>query len=324
MIVLRLHPLEPITGSAFTAYLNNLTISVLDNSFAHPEGEQIGQAAFLAIQPRANPTDPIVYDAATRIAQHFVVVPPLLGGAPTFQLVAVATAVIQVPAGRLEYIHSDVKLTISRNGKPVHDQSLNYNVDIHTAPNMPPPGQFQSIAVTSSYVALPAPERDRDPALAFVEMPEDGTPPAFADLLAAVIKVLNADPQLNNYNLTSLTPEQCKHIAFEIVYNRTLFPLPKPTKYTLEQFYTTDIPGRDDTDKIDPPRQTFEADQVKYHASHDAEADRLSRYIYSLSAALYCEQKSNQAGSVGFQFPVKAASATEVGKIKEVEVILTN
>lgn len=46
LLVIRLHPIEPITGDAFTSYLNGLFITAHDLSFTDPTG-----AATPALEP---------------------------------------------------------------------------------------------------------------------------------------------------------------------------------------------------------------------------------------------------------------------------------
>lgn len=38
LLVIRLHPIEPITGDVFTSYLDGLSITAYDLSFADPTG----------------------------------------------------------------------------------------------------------------------------------------------------------------------------------------------------------------------------------------------------------------------------------------------
>lgn len=59
LLVIRLHPVEPISGDDFTNYLDGLTITAFEISFNNQAGTQIGQAQYLP------PNDP-----ATRIVQH--------------------------------------------------------------------------------------------------------------------------------------------------------------------------------------------------------------------------------------------------------------
>src|SRR5439155_11797232 len=55
-------------------------------------------------------------------------------------------------------------------------------------------------------------------------LPGDGTPPNFDQLLAAIQTVLAADPG-GVVDLTAVTADQCKHIAREII-NGSQAPLP--------------------------------------------------------------------------------------------------
>jgi hypothetical protein len=52
LIIIRLHPDQPVAGDKFTSYLQGLTITAYDISFAHAKRDlatlmQIGQAKFL-------------------------------------------------------------------------------------------------------------------------------------------------------------------------------------------------------------------------------------------------------------------------------------
>jgi len=129
--------------------------------------------------------------------------------------------------------------------------------------------------------------------------------------------VLSQDPG-GITDLRTLTPSQCRHIALEIAWNRHIAPLPSPSP-DLETLYTTDAPGFDSK-----AHQLFEAALLKYSAERDAKAQLLAAYIYSMVAALICEQKSSDAVRAGLRFPIQPGVVTPSGKVHESDVVLRN
>lgn len=323
LIILRLYPAEPTTAAEFTNYLNDLEITAYDFSFNQISGEQIGQAKYL-------PSDL----SNSRISQNFTFETVLLES-PVLKLHAVATALIEVPDGRTEYRFSDLRFTIARGGKEIINRSVHYNVPVVSVGTVPQPiipnpsisasDPYGSLNPISVYLSLPDPGRELDPNVAYVELPADGTPPRFDELKEAVKKVLRADPTVVNdadleSKLANLTPGQCKHIAYEITWNRKIEP-PPVLRRSLEAMYTK--PDAD-SDEAERDRQRFEAELYSYYATHNAKADQLSRYIYALSAALFCERQSIEATQVKFAFPVRLTSTDTTSKIKQAEVMLSN
>jgi hypothetical protein len=47
--------------------------------------------------------------------------------------------------------------------------------------------------------------------------------------------------------------------------------------------------------RIGGDRKLFEAQQLQYYATHNAKAEQLSKYIFSMSAAISAEALSNNA-----------------------------
>jgi hypothetical protein len=334
-LIIRLHPVEPIEGPDFTAYLTDLTITAYDISFADMKGEknEIGKARYLRSAP-PNPANP-----ENRIFQHY-------GGDPltpsTKDLQAIATAVIElkVPADWSEYGTSDLRLKIERDNKKIVDRSINYNVfessvsvPVPLAPPPFPPSvteQYFNQEPVSVYLALPEPERGLDLNVAQVELPTDGTPPNFGELKDAVRKVLEKEPaNIPNSDMdqrmAQLTPEQCRHIAYEIVWNRQMNPLPVPSR-SLEEMYTKGMLNKPDPNSNDvkADRTRFEAELLGYYATQNAKAERLGRFIFALSAAIFCQQESEKATQVGFQVPIRLSATDSTTKIQSAEVILSN
>jgi hypothetical protein len=219
--------------------------------------------------------------------------------------------VIDRPHGfTTEYQTADLLLKIARNDIPIADSSINYNVDEDLGFTLPLPkvpakgdsaatvaskaAEYMKLSPVSLYWALPF--FDTDPNKAHLSVPTDGTPPNFGQLRTAVETVLAADPT-GTVDLTKLTVEQCRNIAYEIVWNRILLPLPVPPKakdpveqqFALEVLYTK--PASDDDDRT-KRRQQFESDLTKYYVTNDGQADVLTKYVYALSAALACQSVS--------------------------------
>jgi len=362
-IILRLHPVEPTTAAEFTTYLKGLTITAFDASFKNLEGREIRETDYVPVKDSSGadqPTKPYLRTGETRIWQHLK---PVSGPAPAipatetepeqpaqpgqYSAWAVATAVIEIdesmlPPGGVEYLSSDLVLKIERDKREVADGKIEYNVAILEtgALRIPPiPQQDQGVfdywldvwsfyqnpppEPVAAYVPLPPPGAE-DPSIARVKLPEDGGPPQFDPLKQAVEIVLRADPKVNDQDLLSklksLTAVQCRHVASEIIWNRKIHPLPG-SKFWLEGIYTADKAGADPRRE---DRMQFEAGLRSYYAIHSAEADRLSRYIFSLSAAIYCEHKTTLAERVGFQFPICPGFQGQPARITEASVVLVN
>ena len=56
-------------------------------------------------------------------------------------------------------------------------------------------------------------------------------------------------------------------------------------------------------------RQQFEGQLQSYYAVADTTADRLTSFVYALSAAIACEQQSIAATQAALQFPADAGRA---------------
>jgi len=291
-LIIRLHPVEPITADVFTDYLIGLSIAAHEVSFNDPggSGPAFGSATYIAptILPPATGSSVAdvlpTQDPDSRITQHF----QIAGPAPftgiferTFQ--AVATAVIEIPTPPPggEYQTADVRLEITRGVNDIVHKQIYYNVPVRAGglPAAPDPNEFPSWPETSLHLALPAAGQQLSQS---VVVPEDGTAPNFGNLRTAVENVLNAEPG-NLADIANLTLKQCRHIAYEIIWDRNAYPLPGPTRSSLEQMYTGPQ-SSSDQDEID--RLTFEGDLLTYYIKHNNEAERLANFIFALSAAI--------------------------------------
>lgn len=318
LIVLRLHPVEPVDGDAFQAYLEDLSIEVFDLGINNlPGGASLGTAAFVA----PDPADPLTPDPTTAIVQHVGQLedaPPGVVG-----LLAVATAVIEVQAtAGPEHETRDLRLEITRGtGSFVHRQ-LYFNVPVSTDPLPGDRGDWPDLDPTSLYLALGDPTRDIDPNDAHVELPADGSPPQYDDLKTAVDIVLGHDPGAGNPpSLAELTVKQARHVAYEIVWNQKFRPLPIPSKRTLEQMYT--LPEKTGDDGDEAARGRFEGDLKAYYSTGDADAERLAGFVYALAAAVAAEHTTAAATRVGFLMPVLPQATGTGARFKSVRVILT-
>lgn len=315
VILLRLLPDRPVSAARFEDYLEVLTVSASD---LRPDGT----TAFLSSAERTTA------NVTNRIYQHVQLGPT--GAAAR----SVATAVIEIPAGvGSEYLGADLQLEVTRDGRSIGRQRIEYNADDFDIPTIP---QLLAIPTTASiareppaaFLTLTEPGREVDPADAYVELPSDGSPPNFADLLGAVSFVRDLDPgpaapagetlpqRLARARglLLAMTNQEVQQVAKQIAYNRRLEPLPTP-QVVLEDIYTD---GGDDTE-----RQKFEGKLIAYYATHDAIAERLTGYILALQMALQCEALSSASVTAGVHFPV-LLTPSPVGKVQTSLVILQN
>ncbi len=327
LLVIRLHPVEPITGDVFSGYLTDLSIAAHEVSFADPDGNgpAFGTAAYIApalpVSPAAVAPVPN-HDPANRIAQHFNIVDIDPGPGALFDrnFFAVATAVIEIPdpppGG--EFNTADVRLVISRGGNDIVHKQIYFNVPMAPAPIPGDPNSFTTLQPISLHLALPSPGQQLGNN---ISVPEDGTAPNFQNLRTAVETVLAAEPG-SITGIADLTRDECKHIAYEIIWDRMAYPLPVPKGNSVAEqsdrfnHMYTGPQGADSDDERD--RRLFEGDLLIYYVKHNNEAERLANFIFSLSAAIWCEQQSTDAGRVGFYFPVLPATP-----VREAKVILT-
>lgn len=325
LIILRLYPVEPTSGAAFQSYLSGLTITAFDISFVNsdkPNKTQIGEAVYKA------PAAGDAFNPTSDIIQHFIIEspPPPPPATPRIDFYPAATAIIEVkpPAGHKEFQTSDLILAIKRGANGLPDERLHYNVPTWNR-TKPPRRNYPAQPATDVglYLALPDPERGVDPNDPRVELPKDGSPPKYADLLAAVQKVLAADPTAGSFDILNLNTDQCRHIANEIVWNRKEEALPIPPRI-LDELYTANPGGGLNEALLEADRKKFEGQLISYYARHSANAEQLGRYVFSLSAALFCQKQSEDAERVDFRFIVRpnAPGSDTKGKVKEAEVIL--
>jgi len=258
-LIIRILPTEPVSPSDFAAALAGLQIEAFEMSVANPEGTLIG---------------------SLQIVQH--------------SNSSVATAYILIPPGP-EYMMSDVILKVTRNNVVIHDQKY-YNVPLFPTTSIA--NSATQSPIVSLHLSLPAAGVQLGPADAFVPTPTADTPTNYEALLRAVQRVLDADLPGANVDLADLTLDQCRQIAYEISWNRNLYPLPSSV-WTLEELYTSP-----DTDQRKQSRLMLEAELKSYYAVHNAAAENLTKYVYAVSAAAWCSRKANDATNLFYRFPV--------------------
>jgi hypothetical protein len=281
------------------------------------------------------PPPPVAHP--TGIVQHFTpaisVLPPQVIG---INLESVATAVIEYPpAGPLpaEYPANppgaapDLRIQFVRaGGATLLDPNVYYDVKLYQSGGPLTPDQFQSVPdVVAAYVQLP---EALDPSLAQVLMPANGNPPSYDQLLTAVNKVLAADPGPAAQTLSvevaangPLTADRCRNIAYEILWG-ALPHLPSPTE-ALENMYTNPPNIGGNTNPNEQARKEFEGDLASYYAVRNAQAERLTKFVFALSCGVWCELQSQQATRALWKFPVNPGAISPMTTVHEAEVILT-
>jgi hypothetical protein len=127
-------------------------------------------------------------------------------------------------------------------------------------------------------------------------------------------------------SLGSLTLDQCQNIAYELLWTQQQ-PLPTPPD-PIENLYTNPpnngelMSSGSSVNQLEGDRQQFEAQLKTYYASPNANADRLTTYVYALSAAVACEQTSLAATQALIQFPSQPGSSS-TNSASDQSVILT-
>ena len=337
LIVIRIvpqGPTDPITFTSYLTALGGLQITANDLSFSNPQpGQNVGSASYIApggLTPAPAPlvgstTQPTYPAGITNgIVQQYDFVPATFFEPAYYHPEAVAAAVIEIPSpapGQTTF--ENLSLSVSWGGtQPIPVTTDYYDVPLTAGPT-PDPNQWATLS-PSLYLQIPAPPAQAG-ALNFV-LPTDGTPPRFDDLLNAIKAVLKIDPSGALPDLGSLTIQQCRNIAYEIVWSQQ-GAIPNPPD-PVENLYTNPpntgslFLSGSNPNQLEGDRQQFEATLKGYYATADAAADRLTNYVYALSAALACEEMSLAAAEVSLQFPVNPGSSSSA-PMSDAGVILT-
>ncbi|KAH8598521.1 hypothetical protein B0O99DRAFT_669787 [Bisporella sp. PMI_857] len=358
LVLLTLLPTAPRKPEDFVHDLEDLEITVYDLTVKDSKaGVPLGTAKNptqdpwfrpIEIEP-ATATEPAKLKNSILIQFDKVeVTPPFPQPDPVYIGVphSVATAVIVVeppPPGEddFEYDSSDLRIVITRNNKVLKGfPTLEFNAPVRTiAGDLPTdpqtyidldydlandPGRTNPL-YRASYCFIP-PKPNATGNRAVVEISDDGVTPVLSSLISGVNEVLAADHTSTKpgektslqERTNPLTNLQCKQVAKELIYDRIIYPLPKPKNKTLEDMYKDpDVDVSHDQD-----RKQFEADLVAYHATHDAEATSLAGYIRAASTAIECERLSLQATSTSFPFDVVTGAVGPKTILPTVQVVL--
>jgi len=330
LIVIRLHPPEPVAPDVFSSMLTGLAITAFDLSFADSKtGAELGTATGLADPSVLDPTIDFIDVTDTSIVQHFIDVPNLPFIDRRLESVATAVIVVDPPSGG-EYPTAksyDLRLEIARGGMGLSHHELEYNVTVVALAPLSDHQKDYFALPTSAFVTIPA--TGKDPALGSVDLPASGQPPAFVDLCAAIDKVLAKDPGGAAGNLAEASPltvAQSRHIAAEIVWNRIGEPppgLPALGIDPLGAMYTDPAvqPGLDPED-VEQARLKFEGELRGYYGIREASVLRLAGFVFSASAAIAAEGLSRAATRALFEFPV-LTDASAGTTIKHAGAMLT-
>ena len=340
LIVIRLHPDEPVSGTDFTTYLQGLTINAYDLSYANPVANPatatlIGSATFL------DQADPNFGDITkNQIQQHATLLnlpfPAALvtvdvgGSSP--ESVATAMIVVNEPAGYAEYVTPDLMLQITRAGVTITETTLYYDVVVLTAAVPAASQDIVDLEPTALYLPLTAPANNM-----LFTMPSDGSVPSFTSLKTAVEAVLAADPG-GPPDLSTLlqgpggaySTDRCANVSNEIIWGPK-YPLPglpkasSPKLYTgpLEEMYTDPPNDGSTSNPLEQSRQQFEGSLASYYSTHGADAQRLTKYVVALAAAVANSEQSQTLTTALVEFPVDPSGIALLATVDETEIAVT-
>jgi receptor-binding and translocation channel-forming TcA subunit of Tc toxin/ABC toxin-like protein len=352
-----------------TNALGNLQITAYDLSYGNVDnpppgpGAVVGTATYVAAtappnatSPPGNPLAPIIglalplytppaYPAGltSGIVQQWDTVPNtgwlLIGGVLVGpgslaygSLESVATALMELnpPSGTaLENLRLVAQWGAGAGAQPIPVISDFYQLEL-----LPPPAGWQDPNswpgfTPNAYIQVPAPPPAASPYS--VTVPDDGSPPAFDSLLAAIRAALVIDPGGAAPNLATLTIDQCRNLAYEITWaQQPPIPVP-PTPDKIEDLYSNPpntggllgaSGGSTTPNQLEGDRQQFEGNLKKYYSTADATADRLTSFIVAVSRAIACEAQSIAATEAQIKFPANPGVADPLTS-NEVSVTLT-
>lgn len=344
ILLIRLLPKSKVDSGTFRKYLDGIEIAAFDKTVRDvstptstiPLGTSSGLATpFTTLTVTPATTSKPIPSLDFGILQHFNV------GAFPPAIESVATAVIIVAVGSSqapEYPPGskyDIVLQITRNGATINDDTIEYNVipttvtalsEVQTdymgmAVNPIIDPEFIA-ATTSAYVSIPPNPVNFDPSAPSITLNKNGQAPEFNLLLADINAVLKSDDPVNHPTVVTLAPiplsvAQALTVASDIIYNRALNPPPAPPAgQAIENLYGPS--GNDDA------RSKFEASLTAYHAQNDADALRLSGYVFALTAAIYAERLSTLASTATFTFPIDSSIQNSSGTNPTASVTLSS
>ena len=419
LIVIRIIPEQPVDAATFTKFLKPslgpLQITAFDLSFSDPTvGKAVGTAIFLEPTTGPSPTSDTIplpqpplqspqYSSppTSAIIQQYDVEPQSSGDAAYFKLQSVATAIIEVPTGtNVKNLRIAAQWGSGASATPVPVALDFYDVAVFAAPppdlnawNPTPPAipgepsvpdPWGALLPPNVYLQIPVPPGAAS-SFSF-QLPSDGTPPPFDQLLNAIQQMLAIDPgpavtvatttaaaagalglqlpagtagviagmsvtgagvasgtvvtaidatgllglteETNGPvpsgtpltfvpNLGALSLDQCRNIAYEIVWSQQP-AVPNPPD-PVEELYSnppnnggmlTSAGSGFNPNPLEADRQQFEAKLKAYYTLADATANRLTNFVFALSAAVACEQRSLAATEIVLELPVGAGSGS--------------
>jgi hypothetical protein len=351
ILLIRLLPSSKTDAVTFKSYVKDIVITAFGKTVRTiapsttsaatvlpPNTVQLGVASGLAT-PSTNliVTTPSATNPVTSldfsILQHYEVLPL------TLQSVATAVIVINLDSSQTTEFPPgssyNVSLQITRDGVTINDDTIEYNVTPTTVSALstaqtdymgmsvnPIVDKEFTAATTSAYVIIPPEPANLNASAPSITLNQNGQAPEFNALLSDITAVLKRDDPLNpptasSLAVTPLSASQALTVASDLIYNRSVNPPPTvPAGQTIESLYG---PQGDDNS-----RAQFEASLSSYHAQNDADALRLSGYVFAASAALYAERLSAKATSVDFTIPVDSSIQTTSGTNSTALVILSS
>jgi hypothetical protein len=130
-------------------------------------------------------------------------------------------------------------------------------------------------------------------------------------------------PALGGFSL-----DQCKNIAYEIVWSQQAAPPTPPDP--LEDLYTNPPntgamlggSGSSTPNLYEGDRQQFEAQLKSYYTLANATAERLTNFVFSLSVAIVCQQQSLAATQALLNLPANPGAPIG-GSANDIEIVLT-
>ena len=224
---------------------------------------------------------------------------PTDGSAPPFDALnaAVQTALANHPIPGVSYPHTPSSGTPTAN-----PTTLNFTA-----------GQTSGIAVGMSVTPIPG--------LVLLGTAVTAVTATTITIAPALLAPLSASSVLtfNSVGLLIASPNRCTRIAYDIVWSfqNTLPAPPDP----LESLYTnppnpggTSDSGSSNPNYLETDRQKFEGTLNSFYSTRNATAERLTKFVAAVSAAVVCEQSTLNSTSALLEFPVDPSStfATEV------------
>ena len=240
---------------------------------------------------------------------------------------SVATAVIPLFSPPPANGYLDITIQATRNSEVIPSDTKFYNVLVQNSALPTSPDQYQEIPnnETSLYIALPPPIGPNSISL---DIPSDGSAPEFNALLQAMETALQNDPIAATPTIASLitSPASCTRVAYDVVWSyQNALPAPPDA---LESLYTNPPnPGgsvgssSDSTNNLEQDRQKFEGTLNSFYSTRNATAERLTKFVAAVSAAVVCEQASLNSAAALMEFPVDPSSSTFATEV-ESELLL--